>query len=149
MSRHSESQAKSKLQSIIEMVKAVNDAGDDNAYQDARGDICNSPHTVEVRSGWHSPGSYNANMRPAKYNILLCTGGPGCRITGELNEQGNPTTAVIQHQDWRTPWIDYYLITMEEKEALLCYVRYIDLAYNLGANLERYGSLTTSGVEVS
>src|SRR3990167_2842372 len=71
---------------------------------DARQRIEEDALSVEVRSGWYSPGARDADTKPAEYNILLCTGGPACRIIGRLSEYGEPETAELQVQDWFTPW---------------------------------------------
>jgi hypothetical protein len=67
--------------------------------------IQESPLSVEVRSGWHTPGGDNT---PEEFNILLSTGGPALRIIGDLDEHGEPTRAYLQYQDWGTPWTDYF-----------------------------------------
>lgn len=124
------SQAKAQLDSIIEMLDRLHhvseckgDADDceadpelwgpesdfyniDNYHDedDARERIQEDALSVEVRSGWHSPGEQSEDE---EYNILLCTGGPAVRIIGELNEHGEPTSARLQYQDWFTPWEEY------------------------------------------
>lgn len=61
--------------------------------------------SVEVRTDWYSPG---AEPEPAaEFQILLCTGGPACRIVGELRD-GVPYRAWLEHQDWGTPWTEYH-----------------------------------------
>ena len=77
------------------------------------------PLSVQVRSGWaNSPAEFEAE----EYEILLCTGGPACRIVGEL-DRGQPDRARIEYQDWFTPWVEYLDITSEEREALLTYAQ--------------------------
>ena len=68
--------------------------------------IQESPLSVEVRSGWHSPGDEDA--KPEEFCILLSTGGPALRLCGDLSEHGEPERAYLQYQDWGTPWTDYY-----------------------------------------
>ena len=86
----------------------------------ARNAITEDALSVEVRSRWHVPGSGdNSNV---EYTILLCTGGPAARITGNLSEHGEPETAYLQYQDWFTPWI-IYPTTTEEDDALLTYAQ--------------------------
>jgi hypothetical protein len=82
----------------------------------AREAIYNDPLSVEVRSGWNSPGELQAE----EYMILLCTGGPACRIRGELNDYNEPETAAIEYQDWFTPWEGLELDD-DEKKYLLTY----------------------------
>lgn len=56
------------------------------------------------------------------YMILLGTGGPAMRITGDLNEYGEPETADYQFQDWNTPWTSARP-SSEQEEILLEYAR--------------------------
>jgi len=121
---HSENQARAQLESIKEMIAALDLAGeDDNARDDAYQIIQEDPLSVEVRSDWHSPG--DRDTETAEYNILLCTGGPACRIVGELDKWAQPETASIEHQDWGTPWTKYPL--NREDEAIV--VRYAQCFY--------------------
>ena len=60
------------------------------------------PLSVEVRTGWYDPAGEQA--QPSEYCLLLTTGGPACRIVGDLDDDGQPTSAQLQHQDWGTPW---------------------------------------------
>jgi general stress protein YciG len=99
---HAEEQAKAQLESIIEMVEALEKAekaGDDDAIDAAREAIQEDPLEVSVRGGWHSPGEESEDE---EYLILLCTGGPAVRIVGELRNK-EPHTARLQYQDWGTP----------------------------------------------
>jgi len=75
--------------------------------------------SVEVRSDWHSPGD---KSEEGEYLILLCTGGPACRIIGDLNEYKEPTRARLEYQDWFTPWNEY-ITTGSDHEALVTYAR--------------------------
>jgi len=59
------------------------------------------PLSVLMRDGWHAPGEKPAD---SEYEILLCTGGPAVRITGDLCSFGEPETATLECQDWGTPW---------------------------------------------
>ena len=59
-----------------------------------------------VRGPWHAPGD-TESAKPDEYEILLGAGGPAIRIIGELNQHCEPTTAILQSQDWGTPWTDY------------------------------------------
>lgn len=56
--------------------------------------------SVCVRSGWAPVGEA---LEPAEFEILLSTGGPACRIVGDLRNE-EPCRAEIQWQDWGTPW---------------------------------------------
>jgi len=84
----------------------------------AREVIERDPLSIEVRSDWHAPGD---EAPPDSFNILLCTGGPACRLLGDLDEHGTPTRVWMEYQDWGTPWTEYYGMTDEERAALLIY----------------------------
>ena len=71
---------------------------------EARDTILEDALSVEVRSGWHTPGDSSADN---EYCILLSTGGPASRIVGDLNQWKEPVSATLQVQDWGTPWTDY------------------------------------------
>lgn len=87
--------------------------------EEARQAINEDPLSVQVRSGWaNSP----EEMEAEEFEILLCTGGPACRIIGEL-DHGEPDNANLEYQDWFTPWQRYCATTTEEDEALLTYAR--------------------------
>jgi len=86
----------------------------------ARQAIEEDPLEVSVRSDWHTPGQ---DGDATEYMILLSTGGPACRIVGDLNDYGEPESAAIEYQDWFTPWERYGAITENEDQALLTYAR--------------------------
>ena len=109
-------QARAQLDSIVEMVKAL-ETEDDDAREKALETIREDPLEVSVRSDWHSPGEEGESM---EYLILLCTGGPAVRIIGELGRFNEPDTAELQYQDWFTSWEDCP-ITIKEEQALLTY----------------------------
>ncbi|MDD5355695.1 MAG: hypothetical protein PHY56_04120 [Candidatus Omnitrophica bacterium] len=75
----SEKQAKAQLDSVLEMVLALEDAreaNNDDAIEEAEQSIREDALDVEVRSGWHAPDG--ERHKPEEYKILLCTGGPAC-----------------------------------------------------------------------
>lgn len=116
-------QARAQLESIREMVKALDDAdeaGDDGAREDAVRAIQEDPLSVQVRTDWHTPG--DGDNKPTEYTILLCTGGPAVRIIGDLNEYMEPDSVRIEYQDWFTSWTDY-LLDDEEIEDVMTYAR--------------------------
>lgn len=84
---------------------------------DARQRIQDDALSVEVRSGWGSPG---ATLQAEEFCILLCTGGPAVQIRGELNEHGEPSRAWMEYQDWGTPWTQYF---DTDQDVLLSYCR--------------------------
>lgn len=91
---------------LRELTEAATIEGDVQTDADAvRERIQEGPLSVEVRSGWYSPGD---DSTPEEFCILLSTGGPALRLVGDLDERGEPVRAYLQHQDWGTPWTDYY-----------------------------------------
>ena len=104
---------------FISSTYTIADARRDYHDEDkARESIEEDPLSVETRSGWHAPGEHDE--ADEEYCILLCTGGPAVRIIGELDEDGEPTSARLQHQDWGTPWTEY-ITTGVDHQALLEY----------------------------
>ena len=117
-------QAKSQLESIVEMAGRLNkaDQGDDEDERDeARTAIHEDPLSVEVRTDWHTLDA--EDQKPTHYRILLACGGPAVQIIGELSEHLEPETAVLQYQDWGTPWTEYHGTTNSEDKALLDYAQ--------------------------
>ena len=117
---NAKSQARAQFESIREMMEARDNAEEDSdEFEEARTSIEEDPLSVQVRSGWCSPG---AEMEPEEFEILLCTGGPACRIIGELNEHNEPDSVKLQYQDWFTPWEEYHLDS-DEEQIILDYCR--------------------------
>jgi hypothetical protein len=83
---------------------------------DAREAIQEDPLCVEIRSDW---ATSQKDFEPAEFAILLCTGGPACRIRGTL-DRGEPTRAWIEYQDWGTPWTEWH---GADRDTLLAYCR--------------------------
>lgn len=73
--------------------------------------------SVQVRSDWESPGRPS---EPVEFEILLCTGGPAMRIIGDLYN-GEPGNALVQYQDWFTPWEEYVIPSEEQEKTMLEY----------------------------
>lgn len=115
--KRAEQQARSKLESIVEMVADL-DSTDDEAREAAYERIQEYPLSVQVRSGWCNSKS---DMEPEEFTILLCTGGPAVRIYGELGRYSEPDSARLEYQDWFTPWEPLYDISEEQEQALLRY----------------------------
>ena len=105
-------QAAAQVESIVEMVDAF-DAGraayengkPADAMEEAQQTIREDALSVEVRSGWVTPGS--DEMKAEEFCILLCTGGPAVRLVGELDEHNEPRRVWVEYQDWGTPWTHY------------------------------------------
>lgn len=78
----------------------------------ARERIQQHPLSVEVRSGWYTAEDASRAVHahslipPAEFAILLSTGGPACRLIGELDDNGEPEadTIRLEYQGWETPW---------------------------------------------
>lgn len=96
-------------------------APDDYPDEDeARQRIEEDALSVRVRGDWHTPGDEDG-AKAVEYEILLCTGGPACRMIGDLNQHGEPESARLQYQDWGTPWTDWRDGPEDEDEILLAY----------------------------
>jgi hypothetical protein len=100
---------KDTMEAITELVSA----GDTDA-------ILEDAHSVQVRSDWHEIGENSNN--PTEYLILIAWGGPAARIIGKLSEHLEPETAVLEVQDWGTPWTEYRT-SAEEDEVLMKYAQ--------------------------
>lgn len=110
-----------KINEMLAARSAAEDAGDEDARETAIVAIDESPLSIQVRGGWHSPGSAELSD-PVEYEILLSTGGPALRIVGELGEHCEPENARLQWQDWFVPWTDHDT-TDEEDEAILTFAQ--------------------------
>lgn len=86
--------------------------------EDARQTIQEDPLSVQLRSGWYTPGEEKPEAE--EFEILLCTGGPAVRIVGDLGMHSQPERPRIQYQDWGTPWTEYFP-TSEQRDALQTY----------------------------
>lgn len=102
-----------------ELKELEEEAGDCESQEQAERRIQEDALSVEVRSGWCSSPS---EMEAEEFKILLCTGGPACRLIGELNQYNEPDKVRLQYQDWFTPWCDFYLDS-EDEEIVLEYCR--------------------------
>lgn len=97
-----------EAKSILADLAWSNDGSSDDAFQEAVTQyVQETPLSVQVRSDWHSPGE---TFTAGQFEILLSTGGPACRIIGELDRGLVAWQAgcrpVIQHQDWFKPWTE-------------------------------------------
>jgi hypothetical protein len=101
-----------EAEELAELEKA---AGEFESADDARERIQESPLSVEIRSGWYAPGG---EAEPEEFCVLLSTGGPALRIRGELDEHRQPRRAWLEHQDWGTPWIQFFDV---EQDTLLAF----------------------------
>ena len=110
---------KSALASIVEMVEPLEYGGSDDAQDEAREAILNDALSVEVRSDWEAIG---ANLKASQFRICITTGGPAVQIVGDLNQWGEPENAVLQVQDWFTPWTEFPTST-DEDIAIMTYAQ--------------------------
>ena len=107
---HARQQARAHLQSIVELMTAIESArlgglvlyADEwLSFDELEERAHELPLSVLVRSAWSEPGS---ELQQVEYEILLCTGGPAVRIRGDLSEHCEPTSARLEAQDWFVPW---------------------------------------------
>jgi len=118
---HAVENAQGHLQSIRELVAKYNASVTNQGGADYKTDAIDEefheyPLSVQVREPWHNPGETGA--RPAEFEVLLTTGGPGLRIIGDLNEYGQPTSVALQIQDWGIPWTSMNLLRDDEATLL-------------------------------
>lgn len=90
------------LRSIKESLAALRKAEAKGRGDEEREAIYEEPLSLQVRSGWVGLGEA---FEAEEFELLLCTGGPAVRIRGELSG-GEPSKAILQVQDWFTPWTD-------------------------------------------
>ena len=102
-----------------ELAELEAEAWDCTDQDDAEQRIQEDPLSVEIRTGWYTPGS---EPEAEEFRILLCTGGPAVQIRGELNQYNEPERAWLEYQDWGTPWTEFFTMD-EDNEALLEYCR--------------------------
>lgn len=120
-------QARAQYDSISEMVKALRKAeksDNDDARDDATQRIQEDALSIQVRSGWYTPGADKSDLsrKPCEFEILLCTGGPAVRIVGDVGDHGEPKNARLEFQDWFTPWTQWQ-DNKQIEETLLAYCR--------------------------
>ena len=98
-----------------ELAELEQAAGDCESEEDARQRISEDPLSIELSGTW----SIGEDPTADRALILLGTGGPAVRIVCGLDD-GEPTRAWVQAQDWGTPWTDY---VGGDGETLLTYCR--------------------------
>lgn len=102
----------------LEFCDLMDAAGECESREDAELRIHEDALSVEVKTDWRAID--DKDQKPTHYNILICTGGPACRIMGELNEHSEPCHAWLEYQDWGTPWTQYF---DADQDTLLAYAR--------------------------
>ena len=85
MNNSSQEQAQAQLDSIIEMIKALDLAREEGEAElfSIMQTINEDPLEISVRSDWHTPGNDSPDMQ---YKILLCTGFKPSRTSGKARE---------------------------------------------------------------
>lgn len=100
-----------------ELAELEEQAGDCESEEDARQRIEEDALSVEVRSGWISPGGH---MEAEEYRVVLCTGGPHVELVGDIGWEGYPESVRVLFQDWFTGKQEL-ILTSAEREAVLEY----------------------------
>lgn len=101
----------------LELAELETAAGECADADEARQRIEKDVLSVEVRSGWTTPGE---PMEAEEFCILLTTGGPAVRIRGELDEHNEPYRAWLEVQECGEPWTKYF---PANGDTLLTYAR--------------------------
>lgn len=112
---HAEQNAEGHAETILALYRAYKALEEGAETADAEGETYNDADAVReraeesaldvaVRGGWHTPGT---ESELEGFMILLSTGGPALRITGDLGRYCEPRDAILEHQDWGTPWTEY------------------------------------------
>ena len=109
--KRAQSQAQAQAECIVELMTALAAAREADGPVDFDGDTLDAdaleecaqetPLSLEVRSGWHMPSNAGEST---EYAILLCTGAPAVRLSGELGNFNEPADVQLECQDWFTPW---------------------------------------------
>ena len=94
--------------SILDDIGWDDETGTPDSLQEAVTEYAQEmPLTVMVRSDWQPVGG---SFQAQEFEILLSTGGPACRIIGELDRGSvawqSGCRPVMQHQDWFKPWTE-------------------------------------------
>lgn len=91
---------------------------------DARTAIMEDALEVSYRSGWSNDPK---NLQAEEAYILLCTGGPACRILCDVNYHGELERPRLEYQDWGTPWTELFDISPRDREALSTYIGFFSV----------------------
>lgn len=98
-------------------------AGECTSREEAEERIREDALDVRMRGDWYSYGTEPADAaKPVEAYILISTGGPASRIMLELDD-GEPSRAWLEVQDWYTPWTRYYDFSHGFEDKLLDYAR--------------------------
>lgn len=121
---HARDQAAAQYENMVDMLADLEHAqecdeqdeqcpSNENNHDEEKARQAIEEDALEVATGQDFNGTRT-------YMILLCTGGPAVRIIGELDEFDNPDTAIMQYQDWGTPWTEF---RPAEQSTLLSYAQ--------------------------
>lgn len=83
-----------EAEELAELEEAANGC---ESEDQARERIYEDALSVEVRSGWASPGE---DLDPEEFRIVLCTGGPHVEILGEFDIDNEPNSVRICYRGW-------------------------------------------------
>lgn len=99
-----------------ELAELEEDAGDCASEEQARERINEDALSVEVRSGWGSTDSWQAE----EFRIVLCTGGPHVELRGTLDNNGEPCGVGVFYSDG---WAEggELLLSSDDRETVLTY----------------------------
>lgn len=100
-----------------ELAELEEQAGDCESEEDARQRIEEDALSVEVRSGWFSPGGH---MEAEEFRIVLCTGGPHVEIVGGIGMNGYAESVRVLYQGWFQGKQEL-ILDPSEREAVLEY----------------------------
>jgi hypothetical protein len=93
------------LASIVEKYEEIhNESNNADNDEDAHKWAVEQPLSVLVKSGWTEVGK---PMHAYEFELLMGSGGPAVRITGDLDEMYQPEAGTIrlEVQNWGTPWV--------------------------------------------
>ena len=103
--KHADGAGWGTLASIVEKYEQIDKDGydaddDEHGYKWA----VQQPLSVLVKSGWTEVGK---PMHAYEFELLMGTGGPAVRITGDLDEMYEPEANSIrlEVQNWFRPWV--------------------------------------------
>lgn len=92
------------LESIQDMIERLAEArtnDDQDLIDEITEEIYSDPLEICLT---YDPTPVGETPEATGYTILLSTGGPAYRISGNLNEWNEPCSARLERQDWFIPW---------------------------------------------
>jgi hypothetical protein len=112
---HAEQNARAHVETICELFARHQEAmlTDDREVEQVEEEAREQVLSVEVRTDWHAPSVQSGP--PTEGCLLLTTGGPALRLLIELDDDAEPCSVTLEHQDWGTPWTALCLAEGEEQ----------------------------------